>query len=250
MKCSSCQAPLTLNDECCPYCGTPNPFAKQHRRDMNRFSAEFQRVRASVLNKSSLTAARSIRLVIVCFMLLLVIIAFVMLSSSWEIADFITSRSIEHHIEEHLDTLDTLETEKDFIGLSVYYDYNRLYRSDKAAPYEYIYQASNDYHYIYYGILNLFEEEHWEGQKLTQLTLISDSVCDYYHLLDREENSYYGSRGCFEKVHLDAVEALTDELEAMLKYTFRLSDEEMAQFPALSDAEKRVFLERRFLENE
>ena len=51
---------MQIEDEKCPFCANPNPFAVEHRQDMQRYHREFQETRQEVEKKArhfnSLTA--------------------------------------------------------------------------------------------------------------------------------------------------------------------------------------------------
>ena len=52
MKCPNCGANLVIDDAVCTFCGTENPYAKQHRKEMRHFTKEFNKTKTSVLGKS------------------------------------------------------------------------------------------------------------------------------------------------------------------------------------------------------
>ena len=52
MKCPNCGSNLTIDDDKCQFCGQANPFAVKHRREMKRFTSEFNKTKATVLKES------------------------------------------------------------------------------------------------------------------------------------------------------------------------------------------------------
>lgn len=55
MKCPFCGANLSLEDEKCPYCGTPNPEGCRHQENLHHYQAEFEKQnKMSILPVSAL----------------------------------------------------------------------------------------------------------------------------------------------------------------------------------------------------
>ena len=109
MKCQSCNAPLSIEDEKCPYCGAPNPEAIKHRQEMRMFSGEFQKTRSSVLKVSSEHAGKSMRIVILCVMTVLLILSFLFVGFSWDIASAMTKWQAAANSEKYCTLLDEYE---------------------------------------------------------------------------------------------------------------------------------------------
>ena len=249
MKCRSCHANLSIEDEKCPYCGTPNPEAIRHRQDMHRFSGEFHQTKSSVLKTSAETAQKYFRIIIICVLSVLVLISFFVLGNSWNITSAIQDAQAIKNYQEYSALLDQYEAEDNALAFTALYENHYLYGVDKYEGYQHYYRAASSYTYVYYEILDYLEEEDPEyAPKL--LEHIFDYLDSYYSYLEQEHYDFYMDTGMYDEVHLQAVDRLTVKLEALLQYAFSLSDEEMESFSQLSSAEKQVLMERKVKENE
>ncbi len=246
MKCQSCNAPLSIEDEKCPYCGTPNPEAIKHRQEMRTFSGEFQKTRSSVLKASSEHAGKSMRIVILCVMIVFLILSFLFLGFSWDIASAVNKWQAAANSERYRTLLDEYETSGDFLSFAALYDEKSLYRVDIFEEYRHVYTAASNYQSIFGYISTLLEEEHWEDGHEDALEYLCESLEYYYEYIEREPYEFYFEAGAYDKRHLDAVSRITEKIEALLQMTFSITDEEMILFRDYSSAEKQVFIERRF----
>lgn len=56
MKCDFCGANLTIDDEVCPYCHTPNTHYVKHREDMHRYEQDYQSTKTEVYETAGKTS--------------------------------------------------------------------------------------------------------------------------------------------------------------------------------------------------
>lgn len=250
MRCKACNAPLSIEDEKCPYCGTPNPEAIKHRQDMKRFSGEFQQTRSSVLRATSENAGKYVRIVIICVMVVLLILSFLFLGFSWNISYTVTEWQAASNSEKYCAMLDEYEEEGDFLSFAALYDQKSLYGVPVFEEYRHVYDAASHYNSIYGYLTTLLEEEHWEGAHEDALEYLCESLDYYYEYLEREPYEWLYETGAYEERHLEAVERITEKIENLLQLVFSISAEEMTAFREFSPAEKQVFIERRFAEHE
>ena len=250
MKCQSCNAHLSIEDEKCPYCGSPNPEAIKHREDMHRFSGEFQKTRSSVLKTSSEHAGKSMRIVIICVMCVLLILSFLFVGFSWDIASAVTKWHAAANSEHYIALLDEYEESGDFLSFAALYDEKSLYRVNAFEEYRYVYTATSNYQSIFGYFSTLLEEEHWEDEHENALEYLCEALDYYYEYIEREPYEFYFESGAYDERHLDAVSRITEKIENLLQMTFSMTEEEMTAFRDYSSAEKQVFIERRFDEND
>ena len=250
MKCQSCNAHLSIEDEKCPYCGTPNTEAIRHRQEMRRFSGEFQKTRSSVLKTSVLHAEKSIRIVILCVMTVLLFLSFLFAGFSWDIASAVEKWQASKNSELYCTLLDEYEESGDFLSFAALYDEKSLYRVDAFEEYRHVYTAASNYQSIFGYISTLLEEEHWEDGHENALKYLCESLEYHYEYLEREPYDFYFESGAYEERHLTAVSCIGEKIENLLQMTFSMTEEEMTAFRDYSSAEKQVFIERRFQEHE
>lgn len=250
MRCRSCNAHLSIDDEKCPFCGTPNPDAVKHRQDMRRFSGEFHRTKSSVLKVSRENAQKYVRIMMICVMAVLVLVAFFVMGRSWDIASAIQESDAEKNYEPYSLLLDEYEAEGDALSFASFFDEHSLYMVEDYDKYQHYYRAASNYESAYYQILTFLEETPEERSSSGTLDYLCDNLDYYYSYLEQERYSFYEETGMYDEIHLQAVDALTDRLETLLKFSFSLSDEDMVNFRNLSNAEKQVLIERSVREHE
>lgn len=250
MKCKACNAPLSIEDEKCPYCGTMNPEAVKHRQDMKRFTGEFLQTRSSVLRTASENAGKSMRIVILCVMAVLVILSFAFLANSWNIASAVTKWQAAANSSKYCAMLDQFEEEGDFLSFAALYDQRSLYGAEAYEEYRHVYTAASNYSSLYGYITTLLEEEPWEGAHENAMKYLCEALDYHYEYLEREPYEWLYEAGAYDQRHLDAVNHITVKIEGLLQLTFSMTEEEMDAFREFSSAEKQVFIERRFREHE
>lgn len=250
MKCTSCNAPLSIDDERCPYCGTPNPHALGHRKDMQKFTREFTRTRSSVLNTTHRAAERSVRIIILCCLTILLILSILFSANSWEISYWITRLTVAANSDHYCDLLDQYEAEGDFFSFASLYDQKNLYSIDDFEEYRYVYHAASNYMTIFDDAVSLLEKEPWENAHKDKLKYLCDALEYHDQLLERDFYDYYSEIGAYDPSHIKSVDRITEKINGILQMVFSISEEEMMEFTTYSSAEKQVFLQRRFRENE
>jgi hypothetical protein len=213
---------------------------------MRMFSGEFQQTRSSVLKTSSEHAGKSMRIVILCVMIVLLILSFLFLGFSWDIGSAMTKWQAAANSEHYLALLDEYETSEDFLSFAALYDEKSLYQVDVFEEYRHVYTAASNYQSIFGYISILLEKEHWEDGHENALEYLCESLEYYYEYIEREPYEFYFESGAYDQRHLDAVSRITEKIEALLQMTFSITDEEMILFRDYSSAEKQVFIERRF----
>lgn len=244
MRCRSCNAPLSIEDENCPYCGTPNPEAVKHRQAMKRFSGEFHQTKSSVLKTSSETAQKYMRIITICVLTVLLLIAFALFANTWNITSAIQDAKAAANAEKYCKLLDEYEAKDDVLSFTAFYDENYLYGVEAFDKYDYYYRSASQYEQIYYSICRLLRDTEEEPIDSQEIKRLCDSIEFYYSDLEREHYDFYTETGMYDDVHLDAIGRLTEKLENLLGFYLGASSEEMEEFKTLSITEKQLFIER------
>ena len=250
MKCQACNAHLSIEDEKCPYCGTPNPEAVQHRKDMLRFSKEFQATRSSVLRMASERAGKSARIITLCIMGLLLVLSILFYIFSWDISHALMNLQASSNTEKYCAQLDQYEEDRDYLAFAALYEQRSLYGIDAFDEYRYVYDASSSYAAIYNSITSLLEEEPWEDSHERSVESLCDSLEYHYKYIEGKTYDYLAELGAYDEVHLNTVSHITEKIENLIQLTFAVSEEDMEQFKEMSPIEKQIFIERRFQDYE
>lgn len=151
MKCESCGGNMGLEDLKCPYCGTPNPFARQHQEEMQRFEQEFAQTRDEVVTASRKTTGRHISVILLLVLLLLDMAGLGFAAMSSEIAYDIREKRIIEEADLHLANMEAYLQDGDYSGLSAYYTGNHLYalyEVDEVDAYSAVLRAASCYKWL------------------------------------------------------------------------------------------------------
>lgn len=250
MRCRACNAPLSIENEQCPFCGTPNPHALEHRQDMKRFTGDFLRTRASVLRMTGENAEKSTRIIIVCIMLLATLLSYLFCSNAWDISYYFHRWKAAANSSAYTKQLQAYEADEDYLALAAFYSANSLYNIEAYDEFAYVREAASSYQTIYYYSISLLEEERWENEHRDTLKYLCNSLDDFYELLSREHYSWYTQAGAYRPIHQQSVSRIEEKIEGILRFCFSLSEEDLEDFRTMSAAEKRVLLERRLLSHD
>ena len=172
------------------------------------------------------------------------------LSHSWDIGYAITKWQASSNSRTYCALLDQYEEDDDFLSIAALYEQNSLYGVDAYEQYRYVFTAASHYASVYGYLTELLEKEPWEDAHKNSLKYLCQSLDSYYEFLEREPYDFYYDTGAYEKRHLDAVNRMTHKIEGLLRLVFSFTEEEMDDFRTYSSAQKQVFIERRFAENE
>ena len=85
MKCDFCGANLTIDDEVCPYCHTPNTHYVKHREDMHRYEQDYQSTKTEVYETAGKTSKKATQIAVLAVLGLLFLGSIVMNNSIWTI---------------------------------------------------------------------------------------------------------------------------------------------------------------------
>lgn len=73
MKCPTCGANLQIEDEKCPFCQNPNPFAVKHQQDMRHYQQEFQKTKQEVEKKTLHFNSFTARIAVIAALLVMIL---------------------------------------------------------------------------------------------------------------------------------------------------------------------------------
>lgn len=114
MKCTFCNGTLSLEDKYCPFCGKPNEAAKQHIQDMAHYKGEFEKTQKYVKEKTVFFSQIAVRVVMIAVLIILIIVTFLVGSSSYSIVRDIRRNQAEEQHEEYTAVLDRCLKERDY----------------------------------------------------------------------------------------------------------------------------------------
>lgn len=238
---------MQIEDEKCPFCGNPNPFAKKHRQDMRRYHREFQETRLEVEKKArhfnSFTA--KVTVIAVLFVMVIVMI-FVGNEAPFRIWSNQLERDVEQNAEQYRQTLRDYEEEGNWRAFYALYDAKNISYTEEMQEYRVLGFMISDYK----GVLNeltRYMDQEPDVDVSYSASRIANYLDNFYRAAGRisYEGQYYDDSYTPER--LESFDRLTKDLEAALFTYCHLSKEELALLPDYSVAKKSALIKEGLL---
>lgn len=243
MRCKNCGGELRIEDAFCPYCGTPNPDAAKHRKDMKDYRERFKKTESDVYKKTKKYSRLSIKVIIVSVLLVLVLIMLVLNTTHFAIATKIEKSQVTSQVDVHRKKLKEFEEKEQYLAFIEYYDVHSLYYAsfDELGEFRSVEDVSFDYRSVLNDISNLLAREH-----LLYID-VSDSVnslCDNVDKLYKDcVKDEYDTPEQWTPEHTKAIENMKEEINLIIRAVCHFSEEDMETFEALSLGKKQVMIE-------
>ena len=149
MKCEYCGNNLQIEDQVCPFCGKPNPFARQHQKEMAKFSRKFEKTRADVLEESARFNKKTVRITILAVLVALAAVFAFLCAKADDIRYDRQEREIERNAAAISRSIDAMMEARDYCGLYRYVSVNRYSYTDALRDYDAVISVSMYYDRFY-----------------------------------------------------------------------------------------------------
>ena len=252
MKCQKCGANLGLEDKYCPYCGTANPFAKQHQEEMQHFRAEFEKTKANVENKANRFAGTAVPLTILAIAFVLMIASFIFRLSADGIGRNIKIRRLASRkeelrtmIEEALDRGDYGLVDTYNHELDLYYITSSYGKDQALKDYQLIFQACGDYEAACSTLCDFGTQRSYRFSA----DRIEDT-CKYlagsvHEVYAAEEKNWY-DESCRTEEKLTRIREIQEQMTVLLIAYGGFTREEIETIPDLSEGKLQDILIEKF----
>ncbi|MCR4789011.1 MAG: zinc ribbon domain-containing protein [Lachnospiraceae bacterium] len=162
MKCRYCGSNLGIEDKVCPYCGRANEQAAGYRAVMQEYRDEYDRTKADAKTRSK-TAGRTGRLIVIALMILVIIVLSISISKNSDVdtrekrETAKIAKEVTGKKDEISATLEEMEKNRDYLGMSYYMLNYRLRGDERYEEYARVFTAVINYRVIYEDILNILD---------------------------------------------------------------------------------------------
>lgn len=228
MKCPTCGADLQIEDEKCPFCANPNPFAVKHRQDMDYYRQEFQKTKREVELKTGRFTLVTVKITVIALLLVLLLgMMAAMDEAPYAVWTYRIEKDIRTHEQEYAIQMQTYERSGDWIGLYAFYSKKHLYYGEAFSGYYVIQNAAFQYQGILHDVMCWTESsEYFKADNAAPR--IAEALDSFYQM--EERTSYTGSYydDCYTKEHQEALAHMREDLEAVLMAYCHLTEEEVA----------------------
>lgn len=238
MKCEHCGSPLAIEQERCPFCDQPNPHFQQHREDMKRFSADYQRTKQHVYQQTQKWTGLAVPLTVLACLLLLNIVVYGALANSWEFTSWLSRRRILQQEELHQSRLEQYLSEQDYLSFHRYYNQNQLYLADEFDCYRSLDNAASSFESVYRWLLYYRCEDYYSREE------VSDYVADSLgYLYESKENFGAYEFQPDDPAYLPLIDDMIEKAHLLTSSILDLPLDLVETFPDLSAAKRRDCME-------
>lgn len=242
MKCENCGGQMGLEDEVCPYCGTPNSMALQHQSDMRRFQQEYQRTQTDVIEKTSFMQQHGSWLVILAVLLVALVGGIILHVNAWDIGYSMREGNIARSAAEDGQVLDGYLESGDYGKFAGYYRANDISMNNDN-PYQGLYWAASSY----VDLVQYIAAMHNDQSYLFKPERIS-TTCEYMaddlnriYTLEKQYASYIDEYlPADKKVYL---EDIRDRTRVIAETYLGLTEEDIQEIPNMSEQKLAATIE-------
>ena len=238
VNCKNCGAPLSLEEAVCPHCGTPNPEAQEHLKQLAQLNSAFEQTQYEVVDEVKKNKRGYGVLVILVMVMLANLILIPVHAASYDIAEKLTAD--KRGKDDILATLDTLMEEGEYIEMFLFSDRYRLNYRDYG-EYNQINYLASDYNRVVNCVTNYLYGKDNYSDPLVQ-------ACDTLIQFKNDYDSY--SRRMEDQRLKGYLDKLNAEMDAYVKTFLKLSDEDIAGFADMSNSELLLKVNERLTNEE
>lgn len=248
MKCPTCGANLQIEDEKCPFCGNPNPFAVKHRQDMKHYHQEFQKTKNEVEQKTNRFTFVTVKVTVIIVLIVLTVgVSYLKEDGYYRIEANRIRRDIEKNRQSYNAQMAAYEEEKDWLGMYAFYNAKELYYdSESFREYMAVYNASFNYKGVLdYAPCGRSNTDYYNAGNVSRwLAEYLDRFYDYEQRISYSSDYYDAS---YAPEHMEALACMREDLDAVLMAYCHLTKEELELLPDYSTAKKQSLLEEGLL---
>lgn len=243
LKCKYCGALLKLEDEVCPYCGKPTDHAKEHRKKMGWFQKDYEKTKQDIYKQSHVFTGSAVKVALICLLIMVNLVCLVMCGNTWEIGRQIRMWNVRMNMDDYTTKAKSLEEERKFWEFAHFYEANSLYKISEFDEYRKFQYVANNYGYLYMNIMRgIWTEDKGEYNNREYLAENVSEQLGYVYRTFYEDDREWESEQ-WKDQHVSAMETAIENIHLLLKIYWNISEEDLKQFPELSNARRQLILE-------
>ncbi len=245
MKCTQCNAPVTLEEEFCPYCGALNIAARQHIEDMKRFSSDYSYTKSEVMDNVTKQSKKHTRILLLGSLIGLNIIGLALHTQYYDIQYEINQWKNKARASSYEASMAKLEENGKYLEMYELYSRKDLYGcSDSLESYTTVTEMAYDYNQLKENIYYLYSDNCEDiSSKSQALENAASGIYEFYNNYSYRDQEYFKER--FSDKHLKAMEDMKDQMNAILSSYCSFDSKDLAKLSDLDKTELLLLLEKR-----
>ena len=244
MKCQHCGNNLNIEENFCPYCGQPNPFAVKHQEAMRRFEKDYERTKKDVLEQSTRFNRHTVRITILAVLLALIAATAILLIKADDIRWWRMEKRVEAQADRHREAIGRLMDERDYLGVYSYISKNDIRFTDTFREYDAVSDSTFQYRQFYSNLMMLqAKKTDTEAFRYySEAELLENMAQEIYRINECLVPQSY-NEAAYTAEKMEFVEGVRDRVETMTESYFGLSREEALATRDMTVARINVLLE-------
>lgn len=245
MKCTQCNAPVTLEEEFCPYCGALNVAARQHIEDMKRFSSDYSYTKSEVMGNVTKQSKRHTRILLLGSLIGLNIIGLALHTQYYDIQYEINQWKNKAQASSYEASMAKLEENGKYLEMYELYSRKDLYGcSDTLESYTIVTEMAYDYNQLKENIYYLSNDNCKDITGKSQaLDNAASGIYEFYNNYSYRKQEYFKER--FSNKHLKAMNDMKEQMNAILSSYCSFDSKDLAKLADLDKTELLLLLEKR-----
>lgn len=243
MKCNSCGNSLKIEYKLCPNCGTPNPYYKEHRENMEKYGKAFENTQKAVIEKTKKQTGILVKIAICAFLFAASILMLVMTSKTYSMERSRAKKDFAKNETKYMAELAKLEADRAYIELNEWFELRKAYMVDATKGYRPLREICSDYAMIFDYACDITNADYMEVAFLKKETTCNYIAERYGNMLKKATPKEKDDDNQYTEEHLACMNDCIKETRAIIQATFKISDEEMEGFDEMSDSKRGVLLE-------
>lgn len=246
MKCKFCGAPLSLEDERCPFCGEINEQAAKHVADMKHYEKEFTRTKGWVFHRVHRMGTKVEHAILLGILIVLNLAVIVGRLGAYDIRFWLDELSVKRNEKTYYSQLSQYEEQEDFRRLNAWYMDKNMWDSELLREFSAVSGAAYAYEKIYQNVIWLsddgIEELYYEDGEMVED--LAEGLQELQEVVEEctSENKYDYFPDRFEGSHKEAVLQMKEQSDALLQTYCGLSEEDITELEELSQQEKMLVI--------